>query len=276
MSDVHAATGAAGRRPTAASPAGPERRRRARPQEQLVRLAILAGRHRRRRASAGAWSAIAVILALRRHDLPARARPLPHRPSGRHEGHRVLPRLRAPHLVVPPGRDRVRLQGHPRRRLRAHHRDEQPRGGRPRRRGPHLPARRRTGAGCRWPWPARPCTSCSPSCCCSSPSSASACRRADTWYGGQRRARDSPAEAGRARARRPHREPSTAQPVATFDELTSIIRRQPGEEVTLAVERDGEELDQGRHPRRAPARLGRAPSASSASARPTPTRRSAR
>ena len=43
------------------------------------------------------------------------------------------------HLVVPAGRDRVRHQAHPARRLRAHHRHEQPRGGRARRRGPHLP-----------------------------------------------------------------------------------------------------------------------------------------
>ena len=32
----------------------------------------------------------------RRDDLPARARPLPHRQAGRHEGHRVLPRASAP------------------------------------------------------------------------------------------------------------------------------------------------------------------------------------
>ena len=47
------------------------------------RLGGWAARHRGRRAD-------------RRDDLPARARPLPHRQVGRHEGHRVLPRLRAP------------------------------------------------------------------------------------------------------------------------------------------------------------------------------------
>ena len=57
----------------------------------------------------------------------ARARPLRHRQVGGHEGHRVLLRLRPPPVVDPQGRDRVRRQGHPRRRLREDHRDEQPR-----------------------------------------------------------------------------------------------------------------------------------------------------
>ena len=34
-------------------------------------------------------------------------------------------------------------------------------------RAPHLPPAELPGAGCRWRWPARPCTSSSPSCCCS-------------------------------------------------------------------------------------------------------------
>ena len=100
-------------------------------------LVVLLGRH------GGGWSSSS---RHRRDDLPARARPLRHGQAGGHEGHRVLPRLRAPHLVVPPGRDRVRHQGHPRRRLRADHRDEQPRRGRPGRRGPHLPPEAATGA----------------------------------------------------------------------------------------------------------------------------------
>ena len=45
---------------------------------------------------------------------------------------RVLPRLRAPVVVHPQGRDGVRDQGHPGRRLRPDPRDEQPRAGRPR------------------------------------------------------------------------------------------------------------------------------------------------
>ena len=67
-----------------------------------------------------------------RDDLHARARPLPHREVGGDEGHRVLPRLRSPHLVVPQGRDRVRPEGDPPGRLRPHHRDAQPRPGRSR------------------------------------------------------------------------------------------------------------------------------------------------
>jgi membrane-associated protease RseP (regulator of RpoE activity) len=64
--------------------------------------------------------------------------------------------------------------------------------------------------------------------------------RADTWYVNSV-STDSPAAAAGL-------EPSDrivsadGQTVATFDELTSIIRAKPGEEVTLVVERDGEEL----------------------------------
>ena len=105
----------------------------------------------------------------RRHDLPARARPLPHRQVGRHEGHRVLPLLRPEDLVVPAGRDRVRHQAHPARRLRAHHRDEQPRDRRAARgRAPHLPAAVVPASGCSSCRPARSCTSSRPSCCSSS------------------------------------------------------------------------------------------------------------
>ena len=48
------------------------------------------------------------------------------------------------------------VQGDPRRRLRAHHRDEQPRGGRARRRGAHLPAEGLPAAPVGRPSPARP------------------------------------------------------------------------------------------------------------------------
>ena len=136
-------------------PTPPTRRRRRRhgapaPREQRQRrvaarllLVAAAGARRRRRRGRP------LLDRRRRHrrdDLPARARPLPHGQAGRHEGHRVLPRLRAAALVVPAGRDRVRRQGDPRRRLRAHHRDEQPRGGRPRGRGPHLPPEAASGS----------------------------------------------------------------------------------------------------------------------------------
>ena len=53
--------------------------------------------------------------------------------------------LRSADLVVPAGRDRVRAQGDPGRRLREDHRHEQPRGGRSRRRGRGPTARSRSG-----------------------------------------------------------------------------------------------------------------------------------
>ena len=52
-------------------------------------------------------------------------------------------------VVVPPGRDRVRRQGDPGRRLRPHHRDEQPRGGRSRGRAAHLPPGAVPATACR-------------------------------------------------------------------------------------------------------------------------------
>ena len=73
-------------------------------------------------------------------DAP-RVRALPHRQARGDEGHRVLPRLRPAALVVPPRRDRVRREGAPARRLRAHHRHEQPGRRRSRRRAPHVPRR---------------------------------------------------------------------------------------------------------------------------------------
>ena len=57
----------------------------------------------------------------------------------RHEGHRVLRRIRTPAVVLPAGRDRVRHQGPPPGRLREDPRDDQPRGGGPGRRGTPLP-----------------------------------------------------------------------------------------------------------------------------------------
>ena len=113
-------------------------RRRGDPQEQLGAPGRALGRHRVRGHPLGLVGHRRRP-RLRPHALRARARPLPRRPPGRHEGDRVLPRLRPPHLVLPPGRGAVRLQGHPARRLRPHHRDEQPRGGAAGRRGPHLP-----------------------------------------------------------------------------------------------------------------------------------------
>ena len=68
----------------------------------------------------------ALVVMIFLHELG----PLPHRQVVRDEGHRVLPRLRSEDLVVPAGRDRVRRQVHPARRLRADHRHEQPRPGR--------------------------------------------------------------------------------------------------------------------------------------------------
>ena len=122
-----------------------------------VRLGMRSALLARRRLAALRGSASPAGRSVRRRprlvvdDLPARARPLPDRQVGRHEGHRVLHRLRPPHLVVPAGRDRVRPQGHPRRRLREDHRHEQPRGGRSRRRGPHLPPEVVPASACSWP-----------------------------------------------------------------------------------------------------------------------------
>ena len=90
--------------------------------------------------------------------------PLRHGQAGRHEGDRVLRRLRAPAVVGPAGRDRVRRQGHPRRRVRAHHRVHLHRGGGPRRTSPGPTASSPSTSGSSWPRPARPCTSSSPSC----------------------------------------------------------------------------------------------------------------
>ena len=103
-----------------------------------VGLALLVAPDRARRGAAAAGrcssmiAAIVVMIFLHElgHYLTAKC--------GGHEGHRVLHRLRAPHLVVPAGRDRVRPQGPPGRRLREDHRDAQPRRVRPGRRRPHL------------------------------------------------------------------------------------------------------------------------------------------
>ena len=69
----------------------------------------------------------------------ARGRPLLRGQALGHEGHRVLRRLRAADLVVPAGRDRVRRQGGPARRLLPHHRHDEPRRGRPRGRAARVP-----------------------------------------------------------------------------------------------------------------------------------------
>ena len=66
-------------------------------------------------------------------------RPLRDRPLDRHEGHPVLP-VHGPEAVeLPARRDRVRHPCPPARRVRADHRHEQPRRGRPGRRAPRLP-----------------------------------------------------------------------------------------------------------------------------------------
>ena len=88
-------------------------------------------------------SAVAIVARDPRaadHHLPARARALRHRQAFGHEGDRVLRRLRAAHVVGAEGRDRVRPQGDPARRLLQDHRDDQPRRGSARGRAP-----RRTG-----------------------------------------------------------------------------------------------------------------------------------
>ena len=91
------------------------------------------------------WLAFVNIVDVRlrrRHPrlgLPARDRPLRHGPDDRDEGDPVLPRLRPPPVELPARRDRVRRAGAAARRLRAHHRHEQPRRGAAGRRGPHLP-----------------------------------------------------------------------------------------------------------------------------------------
>ena len=81
--------------------------------------------------------------ALHRHPLcdrhAARVRPLRDGQAGGHEGDRVLRRVRPAAVVGPAGRDRVRREGHSRRRLRAHHRVHLHRGGARGGRGPGLP-----------------------------------------------------------------------------------------------------------------------------------------
>ena len=64
-----------------------------------IAMFIGGARDRARCCSRGAVAIVAVILALPDHHLPARARALRHRQAHGHEGHRVLRRLRAAHLV---------------------------------------------------------------------------------------------------------------------------------------------------------------------------------
>ena len=108
-----AGTGPRGQQPDAGDPAsrraGPDHRRLPRP-----RLGLSAALHRHPV----------------RHRHAARVRALHHGEAGRHEGDGVLRRLRAPAVVGPARRDRVRRQGHPRRRVRADRRVHLHRGGR--------------------------------------------------------------------------------------------------------------------------------------------------
>ena len=201
------------------------------------------------------WWAIVVVLGFVAHDLPARARPLPHGQPGRHEGHRVLPRLRPPHLVVPPGRDRVRRQGHPAgayvRIIGMNNLEEVDR--RPTRPAPTAPRAywrrcRVAVAGVGHALRAGP---------------RAAVRRprrlrrapcATPWIGRPASATDSPAAARRARSSATASSRVDGQPVATFDELTAIIRAKPGEEVDPRRRAGRRAAHQGRHPGRAPAR----------------------
>ena len=61
--------------------------------------------------AAGVGETVLLIGALLRLHHAPRARPLPHGQVRRHQGHRVLRRLRAPPVVGAPRRDRVRRQG---------------------------------------------------------------------------------------------------------------------------------------------------------------------
>ena len=193
----------------------------------------------------------------RADDLPARAGPLPRRQAVGHEGHRVLPRLRPAHLVVPAGRDRVRRQGHPRGRLRAHHRHAQPRRGRARGRAPHLPpaelpeaaGRRRRRLGDALPACHRRSSWCSPSSV--RPAATSSPQANDfadqTTVDGCGRA------AGRHPARRPDRRPSTASQIDSFDKLpcsSSAPRHGPGRSTIVDQPQRRARSPTDRHPRR--------------------------
>ncbi len=92
---------------------------------------------------------LGVVVLIFVHELG----PLRHGSAGRHAGHRVLHRVRPAHLLVPSGRDRVRAQGDPRRRLREGARDVQHRRGRSGDRTLHVPpgpVARQARHGARW------------------------------------------------------------------------------------------------------------------------------
>ena len=148
-----------------------------------------------------------------------------------------------PKICRPPeGRDRVRRQGHPRRRLRAHHRHEQPRRGRTRRRGPHLPpegllaphvgGRGRLGHALRH----------RPRAALRDRSPAFGVPRANAWSVASLSPASPATQAGLALGDRVLA--IDGQPVGTFGELTTIVRTKPGETVTLTVKKaDGETVD---------------------------------
>ena len=96
-------------------------------------------------------SSIGIIVSVFLHE----TRPLRHRPADGHEGDAVLPRLRAPPVELPARRDGVRRARPPARRVRAHHRHEQPRRGAAGGRGPHVPPADATRGGCSSSPPAR-------------------------------------------------------------------------------------------------------------------------
>ena len=109
------------------------------PGPRLIRLALIVAAIFVVATVAGVGKTVAIVAAL---ILMIMLHEFGHFITAKRAGMKVteyLPRLRAPPLVDPKGRDRVRRQGPALRRLREDHRDDQPRGGGSRRRGPHLP-----------------------------------------------------------------------------------------------------------------------------------------
>ena len=222
-----------------------------RPGRRAVRRRVRRGDRRSRRSSGcssgSAFDNIWMLRLRRRHPdlgLPPRARPLRDGPADRHEGHPVLPRLRAAPVELPPRRDRVRRAGAAARRLRADHRDEQHGRGAAGRRGAHLPPEELPAADAR-------------------DHGRLADAHADRHRAAVRRLRDRAAssstapgaEVGDVAGRRPG---PTAAGIQAGDVVVSHRRRspstdrttsarpsgqlEPGDTVAVVVERDGEQL----------------------------------
>ncbi len=164
------------------------------------------------------------------------------------EGHRVLPRVRAAAVVVQAGRDRVRREGDPGRRLRPHHRHEQPRRGRRPRTSPARTARRHRQAARGDPRRGHGQRRCSPGCCSSSRSRATAtwsrvrAPRCARWCRGAPRPRPASETGDRFVA-------VDGTPVASWDDLKAAIESHGGQETEFVVVRDGERVDPGRDAR---------------------------